>query len=71
MVLINNLGGLSQLEQWLVAGEVQKQLADAEVVVERMYAAPLFTSINMPGVQVGVNFMHKKKFYFLPKFSYF
>ena len=32
VVFINNLGGTSQLEQWLVAGEVHKQLCEYDII---------------------------------------
>ncbi|XP_063227419.1 PTS-dependent dihydroxyacetone kinase 1, dihydroxyacetone-binding subunit DhaK-like isoform X2 [Bacillus rossius redtenbacheri] len=53
-VLINNLGATSQLEQWIVAYEVQAQLSAAGICVQRLYAGLFMTSLDMAGVQVCV-----------------
>lgn len=54
VVFINNLGGTSQLEQWLVAGEVHKQLSALAIIIHRLYAGCIMTSLEMAGVQVSV-----------------
>ncbi|XP_033606442.1 triokinase/FMN cyclase isoform X2 [Cryptotermes secundus] len=53
VVLINNLGGTSQLEQWLVTGEVHKQFTTLGIAVLRIYAACIMTSLEMAGIQVS------------------
>lgn len=53
-VLINNLGGSSQLEQFVVAGEVQKQLVGRNINVERMYVGHFMTSLEMCGIQICI-----------------
>lgn len=53
-VLVNNLGGLSQLEQWVAVGIIQKQIQSWGVQIVRMYAAPVMTSLETNGVQVCV-----------------
>ncbi|KAJ9585035.1 hypothetical protein L9F63_020626 [Diploptera punctata] len=54
VVLINNLGGSSQLEQWLVAGEVHKQLFDFFVTLPETFEPHIMTSFEMAGIQVSV-----------------
>lgn len=53
-VLVNNLGGTSQLEQFVVAGEVHKQLGKRNIKVKRMYVGHFMTSLEMCGIQICV-----------------
>ncbi|KAE8750377.1 hypothetical protein FOCC_FOCC002935 [Frankliniella occidentalis] len=53
-VLVNNLGGLSQLEQWVAVSIIHKQISSWGVFVERIYAAPVMTSLETVGLQVCV-----------------
>lgn len=53
-VLVNNLGAMTNIEQWLIAGEVSNQLSAQKIKVQRVYAGPIFTSLNMAGVQVSL-----------------
>ncbi|KAL0276472.1 UNVERIFIED_CONTAM: hypothetical protein PYX00_004034 [Menopon gallinae] len=52
VAIVNNLGSLSQLEQWIIAGELQRRLAKRQVILHRLYVGPLFTSLNMAGIQI-------------------
>ncbi|XP_069695293.1 triokinase/FMN cyclase-like isoform X2 [Periplaneta americana] len=58
-VFLNNLGGTSKLEQWVVAGEVHKQLTAHGIVVQRLYAGCIMTSLEMNGVQISILKLHK------------
>ena len=53
-VLVNNLGGLTQLEQWVAAGIVRKQIESWGVQVIRLYCAPIMTSLETAGIQVCI-----------------
>ncbi len=54
-VLVNNLGGTSNLELGVVAGEVLLQLEGRlGLRVRRAYAGALMTSLEMPGVSITV-----------------
>lgn len=52
VVAVNNLGALSHIEQWVIAGEIEKQLKERNIQVSRLYVGPIFTSLNMAGVQI-------------------
>uniref|UniRef100_A0A914XEJ4 Triokinase/FMN cyclase n=1 Tax=Plectus sambesii TaxID=2011161 RepID=A0A914XEJ4_9BILA len=53
-VLVNNLGGLSQLEMNIVCGEVLDWLSAAGVQVQRFYSGACMTSLEMRGVSISV-----------------
>ncbi|XP_054270997.1 triokinase/FMN cyclase-like isoform X2 [Macrosteles quadrilineatus] len=53
-VIVNNLGGTSQLELFLISGLVHKELGMRNVVVERHYAGILMSSLDMAGIQVSL-----------------
>ena len=53
-VIVNNLGGTSNLEMSLVSGEVLKYLRSVEVKVDRCYVGALMTSLEMAGVSITV-----------------
>ncbi|KIP08807.1 hypothetical protein PHLGIDRAFT_116937, partial [Phlebiopsis gigantea 11061_1 CR5-6] len=49
VLLVNNLGGTSELEMSAVVAEAKKGLAARGVQVERVIAGTFMTSLNMPG----------------------
>ncbi|GJE91162.1 dihydroxyacetone kinase [Phanerochaete sordida] len=49
VLLVNNLGGTSELEMGAVVTEAKKDLAKRGFKVERVIAGTLMTSLNMPG----------------------
>lgn len=53
-VIVNNLGASSQMESFIVAGEVSKQLKNNGVTVARMYVGTLMTSLDMGGIQISL-----------------
>ncbi|KAG7173639.1 Triokinase/FMN cyclase-like, partial [Homarus americanus] len=53
-VIINNLGGLSQLELSNLTNEVVSQLKNRGVEVKRVYPGQLMTSLDMRGLHVSV-----------------
>lgn len=53
-ILVNNLGGTSQLEQYVIAGQVEEQLSNRNIKIERMYTGMLFTSLDMSGIQISI-----------------
>ncbi|XP_049773452.1 triokinase/FMN cyclase-like [Schistocerca cancellata] len=50
--LINNLGGSSHIEEWIIANEVINQLGSKNINVKRIYVGALMTSLDMLGMQV-------------------
>ncbi|PSN34369.1 Triokinase/FMN cyclase [Blattella germanica] len=63
-IFINNLGGTSQLEQWVMTGEVHKQFTSMRISILRTYSACIMTSLEMAGIQISVLKMsgsHKKE----------
>lgn len=53
-ILINNLGSTSQMEQYIIAGQVEEQLSRRNIKIERMYTGMLFTSLDMSGIQISL-----------------
>lgn len=53
-LIINNLGGLTQLELNVVLKEVIEQLNSKQVAVQRVYFGCVMTSFNMKGVSLSV-----------------
>jgi len=49
VLLVNNLGGTSELELGAIVKEASQALADAGIEVERVLAGTFMTSLNMPG----------------------
>lgn len=54
VLLVNNLGGMSELEVGGLVREATKGLQDRGAVVERVIAGTLMTSLNMPGFSLTV-----------------
>ncbi|XP_014236373.1 triokinase/FMN cyclase-like [Trichogramma pretiosum] len=52
IVLINNFGGLSQLEQGIVTKEVVEQLREKNIQPVRIYSGTLMSSLDSAGVHV-------------------
>ncbi|TFK83140.1 dihydroxyacetone kinase 1 [Polyporus arcularius HHB13444] len=52
VLLVNNLGGTSELELASVAGEARLALEKKGVKVERLIAGTFMTSLNMPGFSI-------------------
>ncbi|XP_014483599.1 PREDICTED: triokinase/FMN cyclase-like isoform X2 [Dinoponera quadriceps] len=53
-VIVNNFGGLSQLEQGIIVHEVVNQLRYRSINVIRVYSGTLMTSLNSSGVHVSL-----------------
>ncbi|XP_032676558.1 triokinase/FMN cyclase-like isoform X2 [Odontomachus brunneus] len=53
-VIVNNFGGLSQLEQGIVVREVVNQLQNMNIDATRVYSGVLMTSLNSAGVHVSL-----------------
>lgn len=51
-VIVNNLGGTSNLEMSLVSGEVIKYLRSNGVGIDRCYVGSIMTSLEMAGVSI-------------------
>ncbi|GAA6004485.1 hypothetical protein JCM10207_000748 [Rhodosporidiobolus poonsookiae] len=49
ILVVNNLGGLPELEMGVVAKEAAEWLARKKISVKRAVAGPLMTSLNLPG----------------------
>ncbi|XP_011497578.1 PREDICTED: bifunctional ATP-dependent dihydroxyacetone kinase/FAD-AMP lyase (cyclizing)-like [Ceratosolen solmsi marchali] len=54
VILINNFGGLSQLEQGIVVKEVVTQLQKMEIIPVRVYSGLLMTSLDSAGVHLSI-----------------
>ena len=53
-VIINNLGGTSNLEMSLISGEILKYLRAVGLKIDRCYVGALMTSLEMAGVSITV-----------------
>lgn len=53
-LIVNNLGGLTQIEMNLVMKEVLQQFQAKGVIVERFFSGYIMTSGNMKGVSLSV-----------------
>ncbi|OXU20996.1 hypothetical protein TSAR_015499 [Trichomalopsis sarcophagae] len=53
-VLVNNFGGLSQLEQGVVVKDVVTQLENMEILPLRVYAGLVMTSLDSVGVHITI-----------------
>ncbi|KAI0705170.1 Dak1 domain-containing protein [Cytidiella melzeri] len=49
VLLVNNLGGTSELEMGAIAHEAKKVLLSQNITVERIISGTFMTSLNMPG----------------------
>lgn len=60
VLLVNGLGGTSELELDLVFGEALKQLAERGIKVRRGLRGSLVTSLNMAGISLTVTKVNKE-----------
>ncbi|KAH7927347.1 dihydroxyacetone kinase [Leucogyrophana mollusca] len=51
-LLVNNLGGLSELELGCIVREVRGSLDDSNIVIKRVISGTFMTSLNMPGFSI-------------------
>ncbi|XP_071441789.1 PTS-dependent dihydroxyacetone kinase 1, dihydroxyacetone-binding subunit DhaK-like [Hetaerina americana] len=54
ILLVNNLGSTTQMEQWIVVREVNIQLSKDGIKILRIFAGHFMTSLGMSGVQICV-----------------
>jgi dihydroxyacetone kinase len=52
VLLVNNLGGLSELELGGIVGQVRKDLDGMGIAVQRVLSGSFMTSLNMPGFSI-------------------
>ncbi|KAF9563069.1 dihydroxyacetone kinase [Agrocybe pediades] len=52
VVMVNNLGGISELEMSGIVAEVRKQLDAREFTTSRILSGTFMTSLNMPGFSI-------------------
>ncbi|GLB43410.1 putative dihydroxyacetone kinase [Lyophyllum shimeji] len=52
VLLVNNLGGISELELGAIVGEARRALHSRGVVVHRVLSGSFMTSLNMPGFSI-------------------
>lgn len=54
VVLVNNLGGLSQFEFNIIIKETVSQLEELNFIIERIYSGTFMTSFGMSGVSITI-----------------
>jgi len=54
VLLVNNLGGMSELEVGGVVRATREELAGRKIVVSRVIAGTFMTSLNMPGFSISL-----------------
>ncbi|XP_046403028.1 PTS-dependent dihydroxyacetone kinase 1, dihydroxyacetone-binding subunit DhaK-like isoform X2 [Ischnura elegans] len=54
VVLVNNLGSTTEMEQWIVVREVTIQLSGDGIKILRIFCGHLMTSLGMSGVQICI-----------------
>ncbi|KAI0047127.1 dihydroxyacetone kinase 1 [Auriscalpium vulgare] len=59
VLLVNNLGGLSELELGGIVREVEKSLGGRSIRVQRVLAGTFMTSLNMPGFSLTLLLLPK------------
>ncbi|KAF8887292.1 dihydroxyacetone kinase 1 [Infundibulicybe gibba] len=52
VLLVNNLGGVSELELGGIVAEVQNALKSRKIAIQRILAGSFMTSLNMPGFSI-------------------
>ncbi|ESK97846.1 dihydroxyacetone kinase [Moniliophthora roreri MCA 2997] len=52
VLLINNLGGVSELELGAIVAETKRQLGQRNISIERVLSGSFMTSLNMPGFSI-------------------
>ncbi|CAI2172776.1 10526_t:CDS:10 [Funneliformis geosporum] len=53
-LLINNLGGISTLELYVVVNDALSYLVEKKFYIKRVYVGHFMTSLNMPGVSLSI-----------------
>ncbi|KAG6840249.1 hypothetical protein C0991_007942 [Blastosporella zonata] len=61
VVLVNNLGGISELELGAIVGEVHSALHARGVVIRRVLSGTFMTSLNMPGFSITLLLLPSKE----------
>ncbi|KAI0084466.1 Dak1 domain-containing protein [Irpex rosettiformis] len=59
VLLVNNLGGTSELELGAIVREAEKVLVARDITVERIIAGTFMTSLNMPGFSLTLLLLPK------------
>ncbi|SCZ90153.1 BZ3500_MvSof-1268-A1-R1_Chr1-3g01807 [Microbotryum saponariae] len=54
ILLVNNLGGISEIELSVVVNEASKWLASKHITVERVLSGAFMTSLNLPGFSISL-----------------
>ncbi|CAG8461084.1 1489_t:CDS:10, partial [Funneliformis caledonium] len=54
VLLINNLGGISTLELYVVVNDALSYLVEKKFYIKRVYVGHFMTSLNMPGVSLTI-----------------
>ncbi|EEB95337.1 hypothetical protein MPER_05704 [Moniliophthora perniciosa FA553] len=52
VLLVNNLGGVSELELGAIVAEIKRQLGQRNISIERVLSGSFMTSLNMPGFSI-------------------
>ncbi|KAK7056354.1 hypothetical protein VNI00_002908 [Paramarasmius palmivorus] len=52
VLLVNNLGGVSELELGAIVAETKRQLGKKNIGIERVLSGSFMTSLNMPGFSI-------------------
>ncbi|TFY80783.1 hypothetical protein EWM64_g3223 [Hericium alpestre] len=60
VLMVNNLGGLSELELGAIVREVEKSLESRQVRVQRVLSGTFMTSLNMPGFSITLLLLPSK-----------
>ncbi|KAG5725447.1 Dihydroxyacetone kinase 1 [Termitomyces sp. T112] len=66
VIMVNNLGGLSELELGAITKEVHATLRARGVIVHRMFSGTFMTSLNMPGFSITLLLLPSKENTFAP-----
>ncbi|KAK0481357.1 dihydroxyacetone kinase [Armillaria novae-zelandiae] len=69
VLLVNNLGGLSELELGGIAHAANEELKNRNVVVSRIISGTFMTSLNMPGFSISLVLLPREEDAGAPKAS--
>ncbi|KAG6832675.1 hypothetical protein H0H87_000857 [Tephrocybe sp. NHM501043] len=61
VVLVNNLGGVSELELGAIVGEVHTALNARSIIIKRVLSGTFMTSLNMPGFSISLLLLPSKE----------
>ncbi|KAF7303561.1 Dihydroxyacetone kinase [Mycena indigotica] len=70
VLLVNNLGGLSELELGGVVRAARDELAERKIVVSRVISGTIMTSLNMPGFSISLVLLPRAEDTQAPKASF-